>query len=359
MGTLADDLVAMAARVPPELRPLEKQFKFVAEKIKKAQRFVVAPGAHTAIRAVMMGRPSSLATAVRFASIPYPTCWFEWIPPEDAVRVLPGQCKVKRCGALLQQEGGPNEVSMFTAWKFDDDVDLLHDKRLDQFPQFREIMAYGVSSIQGGFDFSNLDKPTSLLSKPGWIERRIAISESREYLEAARNDKRNGVKYALKDEREREALVSIEKRCVYRVIEEIDGYEMLEIARQSGGEEYLLSAIQDVSSEIGHIIGTLILMNSKNCVEFKPVEPPPKLNKARRKAGKTELLPYSTVEITLNRPSARAAEDGRGSAEAMRLHLVRGHFKVRKTGVYWWHHHMRGDESVGVVERKGHIINAG
>ena len=106
------------------------------------------------------------------------------------------------------------------------------------------------------------------------------------------------------------------------------------------------------------MIATLVLMNSKNCVEVRPVEPPPKLNKARRKAGKTELLPYSTVEITLNRAASRAAGDSAEAREAMRLHLVRGHFKVRKTGVFWWHHFMRGDETQGVVARKAHTITA-
>ena len=34
---------------------------------------------------------------------------------------------------------------------------------------------------------------------------------------------------------------------------------------------------------------------------------------------------------------------GRGAtAEEIRSHLVRGHFKVRKTGIFWWRPHTAG-----------------
>ncbi len=62
-------------------------------------------------------------------------------------------------------------------------------------------------------------------------------------------------------------------------------------------------------------------------------------------------LPYTGKR----RPDGRAeiADDG-----AVPLHMVRGHFKTytpekplfgRMTGTYWWAHHLRGDESAGVV----------
>jgi hypothetical protein len=355
LSTLADDLIAAAARLPNDIPKLKHQFAFVAEKIKQAQRFVVAPEARSAIRSLLTSRPSSLVTALSFARLPYPVCWFEWAPPEDAGPIHEGQRKVAKVGALFQQIGGPLELSFFTAWKFH--ADAREDPRFDDFPRWRDAAQFGISSVAAGFDFSNFDSEPTLLSKPEWMQRKRGPIESREQLQTIRDDARNSIKWALKSEEEHEALLSIEKRCFYRVMREIGGDELLTIAGEIGGGAYINSAIKDVSDELGHMIATLVLMNSKNCVEVRPVEPPPKLNKARRKAGKTELLPYSTVEITLNRAAARAsAAASDAEREAMRLHLVRGHFKVRKTGVFWWHHFMRGDDSRGEIARKSYTI---
>ena len=46
------------------------------------------------------------------------------------------------------------------------------------------------------------------------------------------------------------------------------------------------------------------------------------------------------------------------SGEQKRLHICSGHFKVRKTGIYWWRPHWRGHEELGIVERRGHKITA-
>jgi hypothetical protein len=35
----------------------------------------------------------------------------------------------------------------------------------------------------------------------------------------------------------------------------------------------------------------------------------------------------------------------------LRAHFVRGHFKARKSGVFWWSPHARGDLSRGMVAK--------
>jgi hypothetical protein len=356
LSTLADDLIAAADRLPRDIPALKHQFNYVAGKIRSAQRFVVAQDAREAIRSLLTSRPSSLVTALSFARLPYPVCWFEWVPPLDAGPIHEGQKKVAKVGALFEQIGGPLELGFFTAWKFH--ADAADDPRFKEYPQYRAAAQFGISSIAAAFDFSNFERAPSMVGKNGWMQRKTSAAATYEQLAAARDDARNSVKWAIKSEAERLALLSIENRCLYRIMREIGGDELLLLAGHIGGGEYVNSAIKDVSDELGHLIATLVLMNSKNCVEVRPVIPPPKLNRARMKAGKAALLPYSTVEITLNRAASRAAGESAEAREAMRLHLVRGHFKVRKTGVFWWHHFMRGDETQGVVARKAHTITA-
>jgi hypothetical protein len=65
-----------------------------------------------------------------------------------------------------------------------------------------------------------------------------------------------------------------------------------------------------------------------------------------RRLGKPEALGYSSVKIRLSRNEARAYADGDEPPESMmRRHLVRGHFKVRKSGVSWWRPFLRGSYS--------------
>lgn len=41
-----------------------------------------------------------------------------------------------------------------------------------------------------------------------------------------------------------------------------------------------------------------------------------------------------------------------------RLHAVRGHFKVRKHGVYWWSDFMRGDPRRGSIRTQTREVTA-
>ena len=49
--------------------------------------------------------------------------------------------------------------------------------------------------------------------------------------------------------------------------------------------------------------------------------------------------------------------DPRGDYAPMRGHFVRGHFKIRKTGVFFWHPHARGDFGRGQIEKDYEITD--
>ena len=77
-----------------------------------------------------------------------------------------------------------------------------------------------------------------------------------------------------------------------------------------------------------------------------------RLNRQRAKRGKPPLLDHHIVHI---RPAVArqlrtemAADD---EAEGRRLHWRRGHFKARKTGLFWWSPHLAGRKELGMVEK--------
>ena len=43
--------------------------------------------------------------------------------------------------------------------------------------------------------------------------------------------------------------------------------------------------------------------------------------------------------------------ESHGDYAPMRGHFVRGHFKTRKTGIYFWHPHARGSFDRGMIEK--------
>lgn len=73
-----------------------------------------------------------------------------------------------------------------------------------------------------------------------------------------------------------------------------------------------------------------------------------RLNRQRGRAGKPPLFSARPVRWNLTREERRAVQtstpfDANARARAM-SHMVRGHVKVRKSGVFWWSPHFRSGE---------------
>src|SRR3546814_607944 len=102
------------------------------------------------------------------------------------------------------------------------------------------------------------------------------------------------------------------------------------------------------------VLPALILLNCRNAVEREHVPAPDKLNKKRTARGRPPLVEHIVVKVSLNAKVRRRAEaSGTGPGNWIRGTLVRGHFKVRKTGIFWWSPHARS--GYGTVTRT-HIV---
>ncbi|MTH95674.1 hypothetical protein [Roseibium sp. RKSG952] len=98
------------------------------------------------------------------------------------------------------------------------------------------------------------------------------------------------------------------------------------------------------------LIPILILMSCPNAIATHAVSHE-KLNKNRRKKGKPELSDYKLVKMSLSKSRRRVVEGAAVASGARTVSgsLVMGHFKVRKTGVFWWNPHSRA----GTIETPG------
>lgn len=97
----------------------------------------------------------------------------------------------------------------------------------------------------------------------------------------------------------------------------------------------------------------LALLSCKNAATIEAIKRSDTVQLASRKI----LSDHNICRIRipdLNRASSDAAD----SEAAIRLHFVRGHFKRRKNGLFWWSPFIRGDKSLGFVA-KDYVVQGG
>lgn len=79
----------------------------------------------------------------------------------------------------------------------------------------------------------------------------------------------------------------------------------------------------------------------------------------KRLARKARPL-YEHKTVTLDIFKQRPASDRQGrpgrARDDLRAHMVMGHFKKRKTGVFWWSPHVRGDASIGWIDKDYEVV---
>lgn len=93
------------------------------------------------------------------------------------------------------------------------------------------------------------------------------------------------------------------------------------------------------------------LLNCKN-LRTETVRLPEYKQAARKAKGKLPLYEYKILNLDLNKVQERQVQEGLCSRTEARLHLVRGHFKKRKSGLYWWAPFLRGSLEIGVLDKE-------
>lgn len=111
------------------------------------------------------------------------------------------------------------------------------------------------------------------------------------------------------------------------------------------------NAQHDWAGEPWFWLAVLALLNAKNGASSTFTPAPAALNKSRAKAGKPPLADYHQLTLRIGPRDAQAARGGGSDRNAMRAHTVRGHFKIRRTGVYWWRPFIRGEVAEGFARK--------
>jgi hypothetical protein len=117
----------------------------------------------------------------------------------------------------------------------------------------------------------------------------------------------------------------------------------------------LREAGRDLTGECDILRSVVMVMNSRNLVALSPYTMPEKVARKRAREGKSPLLDHTEVRIRLSRALYARAGSG-DTRDSPALHAVRGHFKARASGLYWWSPHMRGDAGRGTAPRRSYRV---
>jgi len=343
-ATLADAFISAAAQLKVEGKNGGmSHIVEMAKRIKSAQKFFITNDVAETCVSVMRSKPSSLVSALSFARPPFGACWFER-DGRYGGEVKPGQIATDSVGMLIEAtEDDCSAYTVMTAWKFNPTqhrrmvIDETGEDMISKIPRrLQDASHLGISVTRACVDTVAGRRPKTgfpILMRGNGYNPDVSEEDNK-----AMDDLRTMIHGDVVDE---------------ALINDLVEASIVDSVKTSGQAESLRA---DVESEMGIVLGSLILMNAKNGAETVEVKAPEKLNRARMKRGDLPLVDYSEVRIKVSQAAERALADGRAEHADIRRHIVRGHFKVRSSGVYWWHPHLRGSLDAGLLGRTGHKV---
>jgi hypothetical protein len=114
----------------------------------------------------------------------------------------------------------------------------------------------------------------------------------------------------------------------------------------------LEQCIGDWGGEPWFWMSVLALLNARNGASVVAGEDRSRLNRARAKAGKKPLAAFHVLTVRLSKAERAAMREGHEERRELRAHVVRGHFKLRRSGMYWWRPFVRGDLDKGFAAKR-------
>jgi hypothetical protein len=259
--------------------------------------------------------------------MPFRSTWFEWpggFAGIDSVRTDTYAPVPKRMGALVETDESLQRGSIAYAW--------LHPSRGGV-----NICPLGIT-----FDWRPEPEPLDDIARNAtWHER---ASEA-DWIKLAADFPR--IRNST-----RQDVIADNMRFGVVVLPELVAFVNRAASVPGAFTKLMVASTKDVEGEAPLLRAAIMLLNSRNLAEHQPRSISPKLNKARGRNRKPPLLDYTHVTIRLSRALGERAGMAADARQPSRLHLVRGHFKIRASGVYWWSPHARGADVGRPIERQ-------
>ena len=315
----------------------------VAASLKDCLRFELSPEVRDAALQVQQSKPSTIMAALPLCRLPYRSVWAEWSAGREANlrdKQAGAAPQPQRTGFLMEAVDEALQRGNITwCWHHTQHGERSLQQR-DPGGSETTICPLGVS-----VDWS----PEPTIPYP--------VTATREEVSDAVKTSDSHLGKHLGNENEIDALVEDTKRfytCVsHHAVKYVRWLDSTMLTQPDLGPAIIQqyrSWQADPEGELGFARAVIAILNTRNCVEFEEADLA-KLNRAKARRGRLPALSYSVVKFSLSRAQRNAAAAAGMTQVQMREHLCRGHFKIRKTGVFWWSPHLRGQRALGRVER--------
>lgn len=339
---LADDVIAASGGLADQI--FTGTVTALANDIRRAARFDLTPGVMLSAQTVHRSPQNSRLRALPLCRLPFARTWFEW-PGQDPAGAPPttvGPDRYapvpRRVGAMVTVDESRQRGVMTWAWFTKEENQGVNVCPISVTFDWRE-------------DFEPLDDLFEDACRRAGLSKAEAERFSVEHMLATFPRLRGVPEHKLIEDRSRFGFVWSPYAAQYAA-----QYE-----RERGpidpSHRLWQAAIGDITGEPGMLQCVILLLNSRNMTAAEAVPTPERLNRQRARKGREPLLDYTTIRIKLSRSLTQRA-GAPGERSPSRMHVVSGHFKVRKSGVYWWSDFTRGDPTKGVVRQQTRKVMA-
>jgi hypothetical protein len=276
----------------------------VYAKIRTAQKFVLSKEFTIAADGLMDNLPQ-LNKIAPYCRVPFPLTWIEWVSadrphwnPEGPYQARPvdlkrHQSSPQRIGLLLEQDGSAARWKAHLFWS------------LKEKPETAESL-YNGSLASVTIDTSTCGTADDVLMGA------FAGYDVAEFGERLRG--------------------------------------FLSRTRPDVFDQLAEYAVEDWGGEIRFMVATLGLLNTRNVTQVVSVDNE-EHNAKRIRRGKLPLFSHKLLKVRSRLMAHNADESLDHQHRELRLHFVQGHFKHRKTGLYYWSWHARGSGKHGIIDK--------
>jgi hypothetical protein len=314
-----------------------QEMERLLDQIRRAHKFVFNEWSTGLIQDVKNMKPSGMLSVLDCAKPPYDITWLEF-PQTEAhhnaeLLAITGKPPTKRIGFLVERsENDDLLITMGYSFKNALSPPTLHQVRVS-FKNCRPSRTEEHISSLISERYSNEGMSANLTE-----EMRYIINQSNAFA-------------ATLTPKEKQCALDIEHMFMRKAHPAF--WKTLVQTRITYGEkkfnDYMRSIGNDWYGEEGLPLFAFAFLSCRNVFETGEVDVPEKLNRSRLRRGKEPFFSYHMVDLKPDMKSKFDAAANTGIQQ--RRHWVRGHFKERKTGRFFWNPHLAGNPELGFVAK--------
>jgi hypothetical protein len=341
----------------------------VADAILDAERFELSDDVAVAAYQLTTNKPTSLLNALPLCRAPYRKMWIEWrggaTTRTDMIKPVNRRDPAfapdpLRQGCLVETDETGQRGTMTFAWVHKDRPESEYSPvniaplgaifDWSEGAKIKEISRQELIRRHGLSDSAKKANANAVLDTIIFTRHNKTLSDEEAKQWMKRSAFHDWARFANVTS-ERQALKELGEHSMPWVVDHALGFFSWCAERAMSSEQLLRTFLNtivaeswemDIEGEPPFIDTVIAMMNSRNAIENRPVDLSG-LNKSRAKRGRPVFLDYQTTHLRLSQAQSRAMRAGWMSRSDAGLHNVRGHFKIRKSGVYWWSPFYRGD----------------